>query len=1269
MNVLLHKVVILLVLLFSSLSLSCCWAGDSGDLPDRLNPEVVGINTLAPHSFNTTPGAMVCDQIPLSGTWRFKWVPTPNDVPADFFAVSTPYDDWASIEVPLNFQMAGFGYPLYVNTTYPWPNPEPPYVPDDLNWSGLYRRAFEVPEAALTPGKQVILHFDGVESCLCVYVNGQFVGMGKDARTANEFDVTSLVRAGHNEIAAVVYRWSDGSYLECQDFFRLSGIFRDVYLYVRPPLAFMDTKIITKLDERYENAVLHCEATLANNGKESACGSLQVALAMTPSRQGKPAEGSETNPPLTASAEYDIPAGQTAVVSVEIPVENPKKWSAEEPWLYPLRMTLLGQDGQEKAALANPVGFRAVELRSSQLLVNGKPVLLKGTNRHEHDAKTGHALTRQSMIKDILLMKLFNINAVRNCHYANDPRWYDLCDYFGLYMVDEANIESHGMGYGEKSLAKDPLWNAAHLDRTARLYHRAKNNPSVIIWSLGNEAGNGINFETTYKWLKQQDPTRPVQYERAQLDWNTDIVCPMYTSVPGIIDYASKEQTRPLIQCEYAHAMGNSNGNLSLYWDAIHKYPLLQGGFVWDWVDQGLLMAVPKQEVRDGSENAFPITIVGKLVTRERVGEILAGEKTAPSDQGPQGLKGYAVVETGDSAVLNLQGKTPFTLEAVVFPYIGKEGTWVGKSDYQYALKQTGQGAEVYLYDGQNWHGVSGTVENWAQSWHRVTGVYTTEELILYIDGKEVGKAACSAPIAPTSDPVELGRNSFHIDRLAGSILSAARIYTRALAPEEVALSFDDRTDKAALALDVDFNRATSEKTDATYFGYGGNFGPIDVPSDQNFCMNGLVRADRTPHPELYEVKKCYEDIKIVRADSASDDYSRYLVRNGFFFRDLADIALICTLTKNGVPVETKRFAFGKELENAPAQTEVPLTLDFDSVNLANLDAFKPDPNCEYFVNFEFVIARDNWVYDRAAITASGLPLPEEIVLTQEQVRLPVFEAAAPGPAEASVQPLPLSDPVPCFWRAPTDNDRGNNMVSRLGVWRRPEGPAGFPPIAAEKTESGYAVRAMRGKLAAADADLDYTVVDFPDGSKKVSLLLTKADGSPDLPRLGTELLIPVEDDANWNVTWYGRGPEENYQDRNTGALVGRYHSTVDAMFEAYSEPGEFGYRTDVRWFEVTGPDGQGIRVTPLDSTGGTGSAQAPALLSFSVKRHLNRDLESVEHNWMLKRRPYLVVSIDALQQGVGGDDSWGALVYPQFRLTEKSYKFEYLITPVRAQD
>jgi beta-galactosidase len=971
----------------------------------------------------------------LNGLWKFRWSPRPADRPLDFWKTEADIRDWKETPVPSNWMFQGYDIPIYVNTTYEFArNPKPPFVPHDQNPVGSYRRTFAVP--ADWAGMDVFLHFGAVKSFFYVWVNGEKAGLSKDSKTPAEWNITRFLKPGENVLAAEVYRWSDGSYLECQDFWRLAGIERDVYLYAAPKVRIRDYEVRAGLDGSYRNGRL--EVTVEIGGQAaSPQGPPSVSLTLLD------AAGKNV---LATTGRPDPGEAGRAVVRFDRTLQGVRRWSAETPELYRLVLELRDASGKTLEAVSSKIGFRTSEIKNGQLLVNGAAVLLKGVNRHEHDPYTGHVISEESMRRDIELMKQSNINAVRTCHYPDDPRWYELCDEYGLYLVDEANIESHGMGYGPESLAKDPEWGPAHLDRVARMVERDKNHPSVIIWSLGNEAGDGVNFEEAYRWLKGRDPSRPVQYERAGLRAHTDVYCPMYESIEGMLKYASEKQARPLIQCEYAHSMGNSTGNLQDYWDAIESHEQLQGGFIWDWVDQG------------------------------------------------------------------------------------------------YAAKNA--------------------------------------------------------------------KGEF-------------------------------------------------------FWAFGGDYGPADVPSDRNFCCNGLVGPDRTPHPALHEVKKVYQFVKFAAADLPS---GRIELRNRYDFIGLDRFDAVWELFANGKPLATGKIESPAVAPHAAAVFRIPLP------------RLQHEPRTEYFLNVSL----------RTRQASPGVPKGH--IVAAEQLPLPISSSGAPAPG--SVPPslsiddgprfirvaggdfsvgfdratgaldsylsggreLISSGVEPNFWRAPTDNDFGNQMPRRLSVWRQASLYRDLRSISVRENGPGRATVAVEYGLlgGAATQLLEYAISG--DGRVVVTGKLALKTGTkmPELPRVGLKLAVPAAFDS---VQWFGRGPFENYWDRKTAAFVGLYETTADEPFP-YVSPQEYGNRTDTRWLAVRDAEGYGLLIS------------GDPVLEFSVHPHWPEDLTQESrgaiHPPDVERRLFNCLTLDSAQMGVGGDDSWGARIHPPYTLPAKDRGFTMTLQPLK---
>jgi len=514
----------------------------------------------------------------LNGDWKFQWSPTPDQRPKDFYKTDFNVTNWKEISVPSNWELKGYGIPIYTNITYPFPK-NPPYIDHSDNPVGSYRRDFILPSN--WDNRRVYLHFEGGTSAMYIWVNGKKVGYSENTKSPSEFDITPYVKPGKNLVAVEAYRWSDGSYLEDQDFWRISGIDRDVYLYSTENVRINDFFVRPDLDANYKNGSLAVDIKLKNmnaTGKNNQ--TVEVRLV--------DAAGKDI---FTKTVKMNVGATAFQTTTLNQKVTAPKLWSNESPNLYTLLLTLKDENGRFIETVASQVGFRKVELKNGQLLVNGVRIMVHGVNIHEHNPVTGHYQDKETMMKDIRMMKQLNINSVRCSHYPNNLKWVKLCSQYGIFLVDEANIESHGMGYGHENMAFHAEWDEAHLDRTYSLVERDKNFPAVIIWSLGNEASNGDVFKKTYKWIKERDNTRLVQFEQAGENENTDIVCPMYPGISYMKEYAKRENVkRPFIMCEYAHAMGNSSGNFQEYWDIIHSSKNLQGGFIWDWVDQGFQM-------------------------------------------------------------------------------------------------------------------------------------------------------------------------------------------------------------------------------------------------------------------------------------------------------------------------------------------------------------------------------------------------------------------------------------------------------------------------------------------------------------------------------------------------------------------------------------------------------------------------------------------------------------------------------------------------------
>lgn len=992
--------------------------------------------------------------ISLDGTWKFKWVKSPAERPYWFFKDDFDTREWDDIDVPSNWEMKGYDVPLYVNAGYPFKK-NPPLIHHEWNPVGSYKRTFKVP--ASWQSREVFVTFGAVSSAFYLYVNGERVGYSEDSKMPAEFNISKYLKRGKNTIAVEVYRWSDGSYLEDQDFWRLSGIQRSVYLHSRPKTFIRDFFAVADLVNGYSDGKLNIDVELT--GREGFEGTSIVE-----------AELYDEGILVTSEEKEAAVALRKGNVSFEFSVPAVKQWSAENPALYDLVLTLKSKNGRVVESVSSRTGFRKVEIKNSQLLVNGRPIYLKGVNLHEHHDVNGHVVDEATILKDIFVMKANNINAVRTAHYPQQELWYEMCDRYGLYLIDESNIETHGIGYNKDvTLADKPEWAAAHLDRAVRMVERDKNHPSVIIWSLGNEAGDGHNFLANYKWIKGRDASRPVQYERAEKSTNTterhtDIWCPMYASIEYMERYALDTlNDRPLIQCEYAHAMGNSVGNLQDYWDVIEKYPILQGAFIWDWVDQGLL---------------------------------------------------------------------------------------------------------------------------------------------------------------------------------------------------------------------------TKDEEGVPFWAYGGDFGEEGMPSDGNFCINGLVAPDRVGHPSLNEVKKVYQYIDFEPIDLAG---GLIRVLNKYEFTSLSDFTITWEVLNDGGMIGSGTLP---TLNLKPGESIVT-GIPFGTI--------EPVPGAEYFLNIrasrndEWTIVPAGHIYATEQFklpmtaVATGTKKPELTLLVTGSegdnimVRGETFSVglnALTGNLVSLVAggtELVKSGLKPDFWRSPTDNDYGNNMPRRSGVWKEAGDRVTVKRARIDKPGMGVVKVIFEREIPSAEgvkiAGLTTIYTIYSTGDIYVSNAFNRISAEvPETPRIGMQMQLPAQ---YMNLTWFGRGPHENYNDRYTSADVGLYESTVADQYVPYIRPQENGYKTDTRWLTLTDEKGVGLLIA------------GDPVISFAALNFEHNDFESPGklagyrrdaksanvHTSDISPKDLVNLNIDLGQMGVGGDNSWGAMTHPQYRFTEQKYSYSFRIRPIKGDE
>ncbi len=973
----------------------------------------------------------------MNGDWKFNHVDQPERRPLNFYQANFDDTQWKTIKVPGNWELNGFGIPIYTNIVYPFPK-NPPFIDHAFNPVGTYRKEFTVPEN--WEGKETFIHFGSVSGAMYLYINGQEVGLSKASKTPVEFNITKYLKKGKNVIAAQVFRWHDGSYLEDQDFWRLSGIERDVYLFTKNEFSISDFFAKADLENNYKDGILQVNVDFANLKKEFT-NTYKASIQLY-----------DRNNKLLLTQLKNI-NGSTAEANFNVKIKSPLRWTAETPHLYTLVMSLKDKTGKLIEATSSKVGFRKVEIKNSQLLVNGKKVYVHGVNRHEHDELEGHVPNKELLIKDMQLMKQNNINAIRLAHYPNDPMIYKLADEYGFYLVDEANIEVHGMGATlqgnfDKSVHPAYLksWAPSFQDRIERMFERDKNYPSIIIWSLGNECGNGQVFFDAYTWLKTKDNTRPVQFEQAGEESNTDIVCPMYPAIEKMEAYAADQtKVRPYIMCEYAHAMGNSSGNFQRYWDIIMSSPHMQGGFIWDWVDQG--------------------------------------------------------IKTKDA------------------------------------------------------------------------------------NGK-------------------------------------------------------------------------------TFWAYGGDLGGLNLQNDENFCANGLVAANRTPHPGLYEVKKVYQDILF-----KDKDWKRGLItiRNLFSFKDLSAYYFKWVIVKNGLTFKTGTFTVSINAQQEQ-QVDINLTnIDFNDGEEYLLNVYAYTKEGTALIPSEHEMAREQFGYNSANYFSKRNLPAGKLKIEKSEAQLKFASGNINGVFNVKTGMLVnymingksvlTTYPEPYFWRAPTDNDFGNRMQSTSNIWRTAHLNKVLKQVqVGESNTEGLPIKVVY-YLADVDATyaINYTILN--DGSLKIeSSIDMNGKKLPELPRFGMRLQLPL---AHSDLSYYGRGPWENYSDRNTASFLGLYTDNVENQFTAnYIRPQENGYKTDTRWIALKDKDGLGIQINGLQPLG------------FSATPYLTENLDpgltkKNQHPIDIPLAKAVVVNIDLKQRGVGGDNSWGALPHKEYRLLENKYSYGYILKAI----
>ncbi|ALC20130.1 glycoside hydrolase family 2 TIM barrel-domain containing protein [Streptomyces pristinaespiralis] len=1198
-------------------------------------------------------------RLDLDGTWRFAYADRPDDRDPDFHRTDLDDRSWDTLPVPSCWQLHGYDFPIYTNITYPWwganglgEEAQPPFAPSRYNPVGQYRRTFTVPRQ--WAGRQVFLHFEGVKSAHYVWINGEPVGYREDSFTSAEYDITRHLRPGRNQIAVEVYRFSDGDWMEDQDMIRLSGIFRSVHLFSTPTVHLRDFKLDTPLSDGWTAAELSVTASVRAYGDGRATGKGTYTV----ETQLYDADGHPVwSRPLLQSADLtNAPAGEDVTVRATKAVPEPKLWSAEHPNLYTAVLRLRDPAGKVTETLSHRVGFREFALKDGLMRINGRPVSLRGTNRHEMHPDRGMSLTRADMVKDIEVIKRLNMNTVRTSHYPNNPLWLELADEYGLYIVDETNLETHGIR-GDYP-GNRPDWTEACVARARNMVHRDKNHASAVIWSLGNEAGAGSAFVAMHDWIRSYDPTRVIQYEGDDRPGISDIRSEMYTR-PAQVEQRAEDttDTRPFVLIEYSHAMGNSNGNFKKYWDIIRRHDVLQGGWIWDFADQSLRWPTPTRKL-------FTETGPGRLS-----GEILAPSGTFDRDKG---VFGGTVFER--AAGLDITGS--LTLEAWVTQKVsGRHQPILAKGDTQYALKQTDRSLEFFIHSGGRWITASWALpQDWTGTEHHIAGVFDAAAgtLTLYVDGEARATRTTTGRPDSNTAPLSLATDAENWTREFSGTVRRARVYARALTAAELSsASRGPGDDGVRFWFDAATVGLTERRpSEPTFLAYGGDWG--DSPNDGNFVADGIVTADRRHTGKAAEIKRVHQAIDVTAGDTAA---GRITVSDEYLFTDLREFDGRWALVADGETVQSGRLTRA-QLAIAPLtgkEITVPFRLPDD-----------PAPGAEYFLQLSFTtkeptkwaeagfeVARHQLAVDAGSPAVAPRPLDSvpvlrhddgdsSVTVTGEDFSVTVDKGSGVITSyEAGGDRLITSGPAPNFWRAPTDNDIGNGQPRRNGTWRYAGSDRKVTDVQV-RVLGDRAVEITVGGTLPTSTESTYTTTYTVFGNGEIKVDNTLHPGSADLPyipEVGTMLFLPGRLE---HLRYYGRGPEENHWDRNNGTDVGLYSGTVSAQWTPYIRPQENGNRTDVRWVALTDGSGKGLL------------ASGEPLLEVNASHFTPEDLSvGARHDYQLTRRDEVVLRLSHRQTGVGGDDSWGAHTHDEYKLfADKDYSYTYRLRPLRnAQD
>lgn len=1219
-------------------------------------------------------------------------------------------NDWkTNLQLPCSWTRQGFDFSIYTNVTMPWQskydsNVSAPNAPANYNPVGLYRKTFKVTDDMKAANGRVYLSFQGVESSYYVYVNGKEVGYSEDSYSPHSFDITDyLTTDGSDNLLAVeVHKFCDGTWMEDQDMYYDGGIFRDVYLYSAPLVHIQDYKVETDLDENYENATMKLNVTVANASKAAAEGyKVDVRLY---DQDGKMFVNDMTMDLDTVPAADGDTDGSVSTAGSKL-VLSPELWSAETPNLYTMVLSLYdSKTGTYMGSVSQQLGFREIEFTKSEvdtngnrittdseykpITINGKQLLLKGTNRHDTDPEYGKYVPHETQEEDIKLMKQYNLNALRTSHYSNDEYLYYLCDKYGIYVMGETNLESHAlMNQGEKQVNFKNL----AMDRTVTAFNRLKNRTAIVMWSTGNENyysssasyANGMFYDLIW-YFKNNDSTRPIHSESSDGNNGTDMRSNMYPSVDTL--YSRAAANMPYVLCEYDHAMGNAVGNLKEYWDAIRSSDNMLGGFIWDWVDQSRILSL------DNLPQSY-------VVTEKKDGVVGSASISSVNENPDSGAltgksaNGYALFESDKyNEALSGSGKS-FTVEVICKPESdGAEKVLIAKGDHQFALKtNSSKQLEFFAYYNNNWNSVTAKKpDNWVGNWHQVVATYDKGAIKIYCDGELIGSGNGNTTIASSSVALGVGCSADNGRTFDGEI-SMGRVYSRALSLEEIKAqnsttpAITEKSDDVLLWADFagltvdesskpyDYYADTdahanlySNEIKGNFYGYGGDSG--ESPNDNSFCVNGLVSPDRDVQPELYEVKYQYQSVWFSTDDSMllGETIDVYNENN---FLNLNDFDVKWTLTEDGKEIGSGKIS--AEDTNIAGRESGSIKVPYRASMPEEKKA-----GAEYYLNLSVQLKEDTeWAKAGHEVAYEQFQIPAEVTKVEPTINTNVtvddsaedvikvsgtdfgFEVEkATGTLKNYVykgETLLTSGPVPNYWRGILNNDNGNYD----GNWKNVNKNVTASDIAVGTNDAGQ--KTIRVTLASASqANLKQTMVYKVDGSGAVTVDATVDATGTSLGRyirIGTVMELP---EGYENVEWYGNGPVEAMWDREDFATVGRYSNTVSGMFYPYLDTQDTGTVTGVKWISVTNPSAKSAMAIAATDT-----VEASAL-HFTVD-----DLDQAQHPYELTKLDSTILTVNYRSQGTGnkscGQDTLSAYLLPN----NKAYTYEYTMVPYTTKD